>query len=156
MLVVEGSRLVGLDIDHADDFVLGNQRNRQLRSHARRGVDEVLFRRNVVDQHGLAPLYRLSGHALADLDANPLGDLRRMSHLKADAKLLGLLVQQQNRKDLVVDEALQHLRDALQQRVQVQRGVDCVGHLEEVGVEHPGHHRLLHRGRHFAGNSCPS
>ena len=146
MLVVEGSRLVGLDIDHADDFVLRDQRNRQLRSHARRGVDEVLFRRNIVDQYGFAPLHRLSGHALADLDANSLGDLRRMSHLKADAKLLRLLVQQQNRKDLVVDEALQHLRDALQQRVQVQRGVDRIGHLEEVGVEHSGHHRLLRRG----------
>ncbi len=54
VLFGERSRLVGFDIDHADDFVLGDQRHGQLGAHARRGVDEVLLGRNVVDQHGFA------------------------------------------------------------------------------------------------------
>ena len=84
---------------------------------------------------GFARLHCLSGHALSDLDANALGHLRRMSHLKTDAQLLRLLVQQQDGEDFVVDEALQHLGHALQQRVEVERGVDRVGDLQQIGVE---------------------
>ncbi len=74
----------------------------------------------------------LSGHALPDLDADALGDFRRMPHLEADAQLLRLLIQQQDGKDFVVDEALQHLRHTLQQGVQVERGVDRIGDLQQV------------------------
>ena len=84
---------------------------------------------------------RPPGDALADFDADALGDLRRMSHLEADAQLLRLLVQQQDGEDFVVDEALQHLGHALQQSVQVERGVDRVRYLKQVGIE-----RRRHRG----------
>ena len=135
VLFGEGAGLIGFDVDHADDFVLGDQRNGQLGAHAGRGVDEVLFGGDVVDQHGFAALHGLPGDALADLDADALGDLRRMADLEADAQLLRLLVQQQDGEDLVVDEPLQHLGHALQQRVQVERGVDRVGHLKQIGVK---------------------
>ncbi len=104
VLFGERARLVGFHIDHADDFVLGDQRHRQLGTNAGRGVDEVLLRRNVVDQHGFALLHRSSGYSLADLDADALGDLRRMTNLEANAQLLGLLVQQQDGEDFVVDD----------------------------------------------------
>ena len=107
---------------HADHFVLGDQRHRQLGAHAGSGVDEVFLGGNVVHQQGFAPLHRLSRDALPDLDADALGDLGRMPDLEADAKLLLLVVQQQDGEDLVVDKALQHLCHTLQQGVQVQRG----------------------------------
>ncbi len=91
--------------------------------------------RNVVDQHGFAPLHGLPGDALPDLDADALGDFRRMSNLEADAQLLRLLVQQQDGEDLVIDDPLQHLCHALQQRVQIERGVDRIGNFQQVVVE---------------------
>ena len=36
----------GFDVDHADDFVLGDERHRQLGAHAGRGVDDVVFGSN--------------------------------------------------------------------------------------------------------------
>ena len=109
--------------------------SRQLGTHAGRGVDEVLLRRNVVDQHGFAPQHGSSGDSLANLNADALGHLGRMTHLEADAQLVGFLVQQQDGKDFVVDNLLQHLGYALQQGIQVERGVDRVGHFEQVGIE---------------------
>ena len=135
MLFGERARLIGFHVDHADDFVFGDERHRQLGTHAGRGVDEVLLGGNVVDQHGFAALHRLSGDALPNLDADALGDLRRMPDLEAHAQLLRLFVQQQDGEDLVVDEPLQHLGHALQQSVQVERGVDRVGDLQQVGIE---------------------
>ena len=60
----------------------------------------------IVDQDCLAALHGLSGDALPDLDDDTLGDLGRMSDLKANAQLLRLFVEQQNGKDFVVDDAL--------------------------------------------------
>ena len=45
------------------------------------------------------------------------------------------LVQQQDGENLVVDDALQHLGHALQQRVQIERGVHRIGNLQQVAVE---------------------
>ncbi len=89
----------------------------------------------VVDQHRLAGLHRASGDALPDLDADALRHLGRMSHLKPHPQLLRFLVQQQDGKDFVIDKALQHLRYALQQCVQVKRGVDRIGDLQQVAVD---------------------
>ena len=131
----EGVGLGGFDVENADHLVLGDQRNGQFGMDAGRGVDEVLLRGHVVDQHGLAAQHGLAGDALADLDADALGDFGRMPHLEADAQLLRLFVEQQDGEDFVVDEALQHLGYALQQRVQVQRGIHRIGDFEQIPVE---------------------
>ena len=55
---VKAPGCAGFNVDHADDLVLGDQRNRQFGTHAGRRVDEVLFGRDVVDQHRLAQLRR--------------------------------------------------------------------------------------------------
>ena len=93
------------------------------------------FAANVVHQHRLAQLRGLAGYAVAHLDVNPLGHIRRMSHLETDAQLLRLLVQQQDGEHLVIDDPLQHLGYALQQRVEVERGVDRIGNFQQVVVE---------------------
>ena len=97
---------------------------------------------------GCARLHGAPGDPLPNLNADALGDLGRMADLKAHAQLLRLLVQQQDGEDFVVDEALEHLGYALQQSVQVERGVDRVGDLQQVAVERRGHQRLLDRGWH--------
>jgi hypothetical protein len=142
MFFAKRPRLTGFHIDDADNFVLGDQRRCQLRTRARRGVDEVLLRRNIVDQHGLAPQHCLPGDPLAHLDADALGNLGRMADLKSYAQLLGFLVQQQDGKDFIVDNLLQHLGHALQQSVQVERGVDRVGDLKQVRIERRMNRRL--------------
>ncbi len=130
VLFGEGAGLGGFDIEDADHLVFRDQRHGEFGADAGYGVDEVLLRRYVVDQHGFATKDGLSGNALTDLDANALGDLGRMPDLEADAQFLGLFVEQQDGEDLVVEKALQHLGDALEKRVQVQRGVHRVGNLQ--------------------------
>src|SRR5208282_4766348 len=66
-------------------------------------------------------------------------------------QLLGLFIQQQYREDFIVDEPLQHLGHALQQSVQVERGVDRVRHLQQVAVERRRNQGLLGGRRHQAG-----
>ena len=102
----------------------------QLGAHSRCGVDEVLLGRHVVDQHRLAALHRLPGNALPNLDADALRHLGRMADLETNAQLLRLLVQQQDGKNFVIDDPLQHLCHPLQQSVQIQRAVYRVGHLQ--------------------------
>ena len=125
----------GLDVEHADDFVFRDQRHRQLRTHAGRGVDEVLLRANVVHQHRLAQLHGFAGYPLPHLDVNALGYIRRMADLETDAQLLRSLVQQQDGEHLVIHHPLQHLGHALQQGVEVERGVHRIGNFQQVVVE---------------------
>ena len=132
---VKRTGLSGFNVEHADHPVLRDQRHCQLRTHTGSGVDEILLGGHVVHQQGFAPLRRLPRDTLPDLDANAVGDLRRMPYLEAHAKLLLLVVQQQDGEDLIVDEALQHLRHTLQQGVEVQRGIDRVGHFQQIAVE---------------------
>ena len=142
VLFGEGAGLVGFHVDHADDLVLGDQRNGQLGAHAGRGVDEVLLGCDVVDQHSFAALHGLSGNSLANLDADAVGHFGRMTDLEAYAQLLGFFVQQQDGENFVIDNLLQHLGHALQQSVQVERRVDRIGHLQQVGIESRSSGRL--------------
>ncbi len=64
-----------------------------------------------------------------------LGDFGRMTDLEANAQFLGLFVKQQDGEDFVVDDALQHLGHALQQRIQVQSGIHRIGNLQQVAVD---------------------
>ncbi len=134
VLFVESAGLGGLDVEYADDLVLGNEWDGQLGVNTGSVVDGILLSGQVVDQHGFAALHGLSGDALADLDADALGDLRRVPDLEANAQVLGFFVQQQNGKNFVVDDALEHLGHTLQQRVKVQRGVHRVGDFEQIAV----------------------
>src|SRR5215469_16460687 len=135
VLFGERARLRGFDVEYADDFVLRNERHGKLGAHVKSRVDEVLLGPDVVDQYCFAPLYSLTSNALSDLDADALGDFGRMAHLEAYAQLLCLFVEQQDGKNFVIDEALRHLRDTLQQRVQIKSGVHRIGNFQKVVVD---------------------
>ena len=138
MFLGERARLCGFHVNDADHLVLGDQGSGQLGPHPRCGVDEVLLGGHIVDQHRLAALHGLSGNALPNLNADAFRHLGRMADLETDAQLLRLLVQQQDGKNFVIDDPLQHLCHALQQSVQIQRPVYRVRHLQQVTIDGGG------------------
>ena len=68
VLFVESTGLGSLDVEYADDLVFGDEWDGQLGVNPGSVVDDILLSGQVVDQHGFAALYGLSGDALADLD----------------------------------------------------------------------------------------
>ncbi len=80
----KGAGLSGFHVDHTDDFVLDDERDSEFGAYPGRGVDEVLFRGDIVHQNCFAPLHRASRNALPDFDTYPIGDFGRVPHLKAN------------------------------------------------------------------------
>src|SRR5215468_6681825 len=111
------------DVNYADHLVLSDERNCQLRADLRHRLDIFSIFSDVVYQDGASLLYGPARDPLAHLDANFFRYIRQMANLKSETQFLCALIEQQNRKDLVVDHALDDLSYAMQQRVQVQRGV---------------------------------
>src|ERR1019366_958405 len=142
----ERARLGGFHVNDADYLVLGDQGSGQLRSHAWRRVDEILLSRHIVDQNSLAALYSLSGNDLPNLNTDAFRYLGRMADLETDAQLLRLLVEQQNGKNFVIDDPLQHLCYALQQSVQIQSPVDRVSDFQQVPIDGCGGRGLFDGG----------
>src|SRR5438552_16602403 len=89
---------------------------------------------NVIHEDGLTPLCRHSSYTLANLDLYPFGDFARVSNLEADAQFLSFLVDQQNGKDLVVDDLTDQFRNPPQSGVKVESGVDDVSYLKHQGL----------------------
>src|SRR5580658_6545213 len=131
MLGLEVAGLLALNVHHADEPVLGDQRKRQFRPHVGVGWDVVLRLGHVVQQHGLASKRHLAHDALAHGHAHALS-LRRVADLETHAQLVGAFVEQQDGKDAVVDDRANELRGAIEQRLQVERGVESVGELEQI------------------------
>src|SRR5258708_4457997 len=121
----------GLNVDHANDAVLVDQRDSQLGAGAGNGFNVIAVLGDIIHQDDAALFHRPSGDAFADFDAGLLRDLRRIADLKAEPQLLRAFVQQQNGKNLIVNDALDHLRYALQQGIQIERGVEHVSHFDE-------------------------
>ena len=86
-------------------------------------------------EHRLPQLRGLAGDSLADFDAAPLGEFRRIADLEAEAQLLRLLVEQQNREDLVVDDLADNFGDAAHGRIQIKRGRQHIGHVEQQRLD---------------------
>src|ERR1700756_2415951 len=131
MLIREVARLPCLDINHPDQPVLDDQRHCQLRAHVRNGLDIVVFLGDVVHQNRLPQLRSPPRHSLADLDPHALRIFPRISRLKAEPQLLRFLVQQQDRKNFVVDDLAYQFRDPAQGGIKVERGIDHVGHFQQ-------------------------
>ncbi len=56
-----------------------------------------------------------------------------VADLETHAQLVGAVVEQQDGEDAVVDDGAHQLRGAAEQRLQVERGVQRVGELHQVG-----------------------
>ena len=60
-------------------------------------------------------------------------DLRRVADLEAHAQVVGAVVEQEDGEDAVVDDGAHQLGGAVEQGLQVERGVERVGQLHQVG-----------------------
>ncbi len=134
VLFGEVAALGGLQVEHADDAVLDDERNCQLGAHARMRVDVAGEARHVGHEHGFTALGGAANHAFAHFDAQ-LFHVGRVADLEAHAQVLRLLVEQHDAEDFVVYGAAHEFGDAFEQRGEVERGVDRVDDLEQEGFQ---------------------
>ena len=59
--------------------------------------------------------------------------LRSVADLEAHAQLVSAVVEQENGEDAVMDDGAHQLGGAVQQGLQIERGVERVGQLHQVG-----------------------
>ena len=131
MLFGEVAGLAGFNVNDADDAVFNDEGNRQFGAHIRHVFYIQTGLGDIVDQEGFALLRRQAGNAFTHLDADALGHLRRVSDSEADAQLLGLFVQQQDGENFVINDAAHLLGGTLQERIEIERGVDHLGDLDQ-------------------------
>ena len=123
--------LLAFEIHDADEAVLGDERNGQLGADVGVGVDVVFGGGDVVEQDGLAGERDLADDALAERE-RACARLRRVADLEAHAQIVGAVVEQEDGEDAVGDDGAHQLRGAVEQGLQVERGVERVGHVGEV------------------------
>jgi len=80
-------------------------------------------------------LRRKAGYAFSHLDPNLVREFALVSHVKTNAQFLGFFIQQQDRKDLIIKYFTHQFSNPAQGRVQVERGVDHIGHLEQKWLD---------------------
>ena len=96
--------------------------------------DVEIRERRIGDEHGLA-----GGSGAVPVtpwptaDAQALGNLGRITHLKTDVEFLARLVEQQDGEDFVVDDLADEFGDAAKRGFEIERGVDDVRHFEQQG-----------------------
>src|SRR5690242_21610142 len=73
-----------------------------------------------------------------------------MANLKADAQLLRLLVEQQDGEYFVVNDATYQLGYALERGLEVERGIDRVGHFQQERFQPFRRNALCLRDSHCA------
>ena len=134
VLFGEVVRLPRFNIDHTDHAVFRDERHRQLCPHPGGGANIAAFLADVIHQHCLTFLHRKAGNPFAYFYANTFRELGRMSDGEAHPQLLRLFVEQQNGKNLVIDRPPHLFGSALQQGIEVERGVDHVGHFHQEAL----------------------
>ena len=85
---------------------------------------------DVVDEHRLAGERHLADDAFAERKAHALG-FGRVADLKTHAEVVGAVVEEEDGKDAVGNDGANQLRGAIEERLQVERGVEHVGHMGE-------------------------
>src|ERR1035441_5391536 len=121
--VVEEVRLRGFQVKHPNQSAFEHQGNRQLRSYRRerRNVRGIVV--NVVHQNRASSLRRTAHNSLAHFDTQVLHQLLGMALAEMHAQLLRLLIEQKYSEDLIVNGALDDLRDTAQQLIEIESGV---------------------------------
>ncbi len=143
VLIGEVIRRIGLQVHHANNAILQNERHRQLRLHSGNRFNIRGVAANIVHQDG-ALFERSAAHnAFANLNAEIFNHVFRMARARANAKLLRFLVQQENGEDLIINDATHQLGNALHQFIEIERRGDLLADLDEQteqlgGAERPG------------------
>ena len=130
VLGLEEVGLLAFEIQDADEAVLGNERNGELRTDVGVGGDVVFDFGDVVDEHGLAGEGDLADDAFAKRKAHA-GGFGCVADLEAHAQVVGAVVEQEDGEDAVRDDRADQLGGAIEKGLQVERGVERVGHVGE-------------------------
>ncbi len=123
--------LGALQIHDADQPVLGDQRNGKLGANVRIRAGVKLHACHIVQQDWLARESYLSYDAFSDGNPGAL-HLRRMPDLESHAQLVGAVVQKEDGEDAVIDDGPHQLRRAVEQSLQIERGIQRVGQLHQI------------------------
>src|SRR5579864_6073202 len=135
MLLVEIAGFSRLDIDYADDTVLGHQRDGQFRTDVWHRFDIPRVLRHIINQDRLAELRRLPDYSLAHFDPAAFGKFRRIPDLKAKPQFLCFFVEKQNSENFVIDDFADDLGDAAHSRIQIERRGQCIGDVEQQRLD---------------------
>ena len=135
MFLGEVVRLRRLDVNHADDPVLDDQRHRNFRAHVwnRRNITRVVG--HIIDQDRFGALGRYPGNALANLDPHAIGNFVRVPHAEPEVEFLRFVIEQEDAKYLIINDFAHQFRDPTQSRVQVKRSVDHVRNFKQQGLD---------------------
>jgi len=130
VLFVEVTQLACLDVDHADDALLRNQRHSKLGTDYGIGVNVAWLVAHVVDQDWTTLFYGHSRNALAHTNLHAL-DFGSVANLEPHAQLVGALIEQQDGEDLVIDHLPHQLGNPTQELVHFERAVKRIGNIDE-------------------------
>ena len=151
VLAAEVAGVDALQRQHAQDPILDDERNHQLRArnppiHCPGGnVIRILLA--ILHQDDLTALHRAAYHPLAHADLRVVHELGVVTDGGAPREAVALLVQEQHAEQLVIDDLARQLTHAVEEKVEIQDGgdltPDLVQHLHGQSVpaallEQPG------------------
>ena len=132
MLGPEEIGLLAFEIHDADEAVLGDEGDGQLRADVGIGGDVEVRSGDVVEQNGLAGERDLADDSFADRNARALY-LRRVADLKAHAQLVRAVVEKKDSEDAIGNDGANEFGGAAEQGLQIERGVERVGEAHQIG-----------------------
>ena len=94
-------------------------------------MNVTFHRGDIVDQHRLASEGNLAHNSFTQREAHSLS-LSRVPNLEAHPQFIGPVIEQQDGKDAVLNDGPHQFRRAIEQGLQVEGGVERVGHLSQV------------------------
>ena len=130
--VGEGVAAARADVEDADGAGLDHQGDGHLRADAFAGADVARVVADVADAHRLAGLGRRAHQTLPQAQAPVLDHFLRVADAEADAQLLPERVEQVDAESVVVDVRLDAHGHLAEDFVEVERGVELFGHLEQA------------------------
>jgi len=131
VLWAEVAGLFALDVHYADESIFGDEGNGELGANIGVDVDVIFGGFDVVEEDGLAGESDLANDSAAQGKAHAFG-LGGVADLEAHAEIFGAVVEKEDGEDAVLDDGANELGGAIEEGLQVERGVERVGHLHEV------------------------
>jgi hypothetical protein len=131
VLGLEEIRLLALKIQDADEAILGDQWDSKFGADVGVGGNVAFHLGDVVDEHGLSRKGDLADYAFAEREAHALR-FRRVTDLKTHPHFVGAVVDEKDREDAVGNDGADELGGAVEQGLQIERGVEGVGDLGEI------------------------
>src|SRR5947209_13001967 len=119
---------------HPNHAILGGERHSQFGTHIGHSWNVSGILGYVVNQKRLTKLNGLPSHSFAYFDSRAFSELLRVSHLKAEAQFLSLLVEEKNGENFIVNDSADDFGDAARRGIQVERRRHDIGDLQQQRI----------------------